>query len=864
MRRRPSMTLMMTAIGLCSTLSAAEVVNWTWAGTEAWASSNWSPTGVPGPSSQVRFGDDPDPETFGTCQWRPSDHADWIQSVLQITVDEATEIRMIGDEASGADDLPDLSCARVDIYKGGVMRLFQSHWMQTNLLVSKGLFAVNDGCRMDVNGDLYLISDGSTPHLSMYQNSIVNITGDASIQGGSLNNFYGDLSIDGSVLLSGSQSEPAAFMSAIDGSTRVEGVIGCETGSDYAQVHVSGPLVCSGLDLWTGNVDFFTLRGTTEVRGGILKIPYEGLHLRSGWEFAEPDEAIRLVHGATMNAINGTLTLGGAGEESTAQLVISSVDLDGVEDDTNRSYSTMRSLVALNGGSLVLEGAADMTVLANAEFHHQTAGVITGLTMRRPENATSVADPTMTVGGDLVLGSAGGAMLADVHRGELSVLGDVVIGAGPNALPISRMDVGDPSAADPSWWACKVSVSGDLNIGRYWESDHESFGYCSLHEGRLEVGGKIDLSGYGGLIINNNASATCGELGIDRAGQLDMRGGTLRVEGDISVASGTLEIPAAEAVSEAAIYVNSGAASDLQCEIQVGGGSDSNHGTLGFYGDAAVTVSSRLLVGQGVGDSVSDNVVFVQEEADLTVNGGTDVASDGYLSIAAPGARMTTAWLQCDGGLYLFDGAELAVSSTLAATNGWVTVEDDSTLQAQTISVGTISLEPEVKIVSDSITFQGGEHSIRFGGVYHSQGMVQADNIELGGTLELSVIGDGDHTNGQSSEGLHAGTICPIMTGAITGSFDSIEIANDWGWQYGAQLSVSVDETGLWLHVFATTPGDGNLDGLVDRDDLIQLIEHWGDTTGQSQWQVYSPDDYDTNGVVDIHDLITLLSNWTF
>ena len=225
---------------------------------------------------------------------------------------------------------------------------------------------------------------------------------------------------------------------------------------------------------------------------------------------------------------------------------------------------------------------------------------------------------------------------------------------------------------------------------------------------------------------------------------------------------------------------------------------------------------------------------------------------------------MTTAWLQCDGGLYLFDGAELAVSSTLAATNGWVTVEDDSTLQAQTISVGTISLEPEVKIVSDSITFQGGEHSIRFGGVYHSQGMVQADNIELGGTLELSVIGDGDHTNGQSSEGLHAGTICPIMTGAITGSFDSIEIANDWGWQYGAQLSVSVDETGLWLHVFATTPGDGNLDGLVDRDDLIQLIEHWGDTTGQSQWQVYSPDDYDTNGVVDIHDLITLLSNWTF
>jgi len=49
--------------------------------------------------------------------------------------------------------------------------------------------------------------------------------------------------------------------------------------------------------------------------------------------------------------------------------------------------------------------------------------------------------------------------------------------------------------------------------------------------------------------------------------------------------------------------------------------------------------------------------------------------------------------------------------------------------------------------------------------------------------------------------------------------------------------------------------GDVDENCRVDIDDLLQVINHWG--------QIESPADINRDGIVNVHDLVIVLSNWT-
>ena len=68
-----------------------------------------------------------------------------------------------------------------------------------------------------------------------------------------------------------------------------------------------------------------------------------------------------------------------------------------------------------------------------------------------------------------------------------------------------------------------------------------------------------------------------------------------------------------------------------------------------------------------------------------------------------------------------------------------------------------------------------------------------------------------------------------------------------------AVLNMNVIATG---ELDANLPGDVNGDGVVDVEDLLQLLAAWGACKG-------CPEDLDGNGAVDVDDLLILLANWS-
>ncbi len=72
----------------------------------------------------------------------------------------------------------------------------------------------------------------------------------------------------------------------------------------------------------------------------------------------------------------------------------------------------------------------------------------------------------------------------------------------------------------------------------------------------------------------------------------------------------------------------------------------------------------------------------------------------------------------------------------------------------------------------------------------------------------------------------------------------------------GINRTLGGDEAGGLAFIYGLTPGDANLDNIVDLTDLTAVSANWG---AQTDW---SGGDFDWDGTVDITDLTLLAANW--
>ena len=848
-------------IGCMGTTVFSDILTWGYTGTSAWNESHWNPVGTPGVESVLLFNAPDQGVSDIECHWAGPSSEQWIQSIDTILLNADSSVEFVGDGAGQMGDAPNIAMQSFLTYSMAQAYVLDGCWMQCENVSNYGTVKSRNS-RIDITGDLRQNRHGV---MWIGQGADLSVGGNVHIAGGSLWSAGADavIQIDGSVLFEGDGVNDAG-LSAGPGSIRVDGTVGCAQDSQHGLLlPVLGSLQCGSLDLATGTVEVVMYDGVIEVNGGTLELPNDGWQIAQYAASSGGDATFRLVRGASMDNINGTLTLSGVHDEGTGRLVISSVDLDGVMDESRISQATIGTLIALQGGGVDVEGAARLSVLGNAHFDGQTSGTGEAFRLTAISDEAEASTPSMFVGGDLALSSAGGGVVGQVHRGQLAVVGDIQIGTPSGIAATSALWIGEPGASPATLPV--VTAGGDLRLGWSGDGTDAGFGTCSVRDGVLVVTGEIDVSSRGGLLLYDRSVVYSGGLDLDNASSLFQIAGRLNVHGNADIDSGALEIPRAGHGGSGVMQLSDGTAnSHLDCDVTIGGSSEQETGQFEISDESDVRISGRLRVGRGTGGT-QVATLEVNNGASLVADGDVPVSidSDGVLAVSDEQTIFACDALLVSGSLSVKNEASASIWSSINAVAGTMSLYEGSSLWSPAMQLGTLTIESDAELVSASCSFSDATTTIQFIGVSDAGGCIRTGTLALDGSLDLFVYGDGDLA-GRGSRGLHAGSVCPIMSAGldVSGEFDSVQITNGTS-QSGAALSLQQDETGLSLVVSAAIPGDGDLDGHVDRDDLVRLLTNWGQTRGDGTYQPYSEDDYDRSGVVDVRDLIDLLVNWT-
>jgi hypothetical protein len=241
----------------------------------------------------------------------------------------------------------------------------------------------------------------------------------------------------------------------------------------------------------------------------------------------------------------------------------------------------------------------------------------------------------------------------------------------------------------------------------------------------------------------------------------------------------------------------------------------------------------------------------------MVVNNATD-RFDVYLNT---GSAAATAANKLNGSALLFRNGTNQDLDTFLAYAGAVPVGNAVRLDGISFQTG-IDLtnpmagfdpgyvwSPQTMSVTGNYTHNSGANLAMDLGT--SAGALVSDSlhvdgaIQLAGTLKLEKADGFAATLGQSST---------LMSGAsIAGAFQSIT-----GVAIDAGTSLAVTYTATDVLVTLATPGDTNLDGAVDFDDLLALAQHYG-SGALEQW---ATGDFDGTGATTFDDLLALAQHY--
>jgi hypothetical protein len=287
------------------------------------------------------------------------------------------------------------------------------------------------------------------------------------------------------------------------------------------------------------------------------------------------------------------------------------------------------------------------------------------------------------------------------------------------------------------------------------------------------------------------------------------------------------------------------------------------------YDTVLIDTGSALVLDRA---QVAGNIVlgkFSGVGGNLNVNGGwLTISNDitiGHASGSVGSVTLTGGLLLVGGTVRGGAGEDNVLSltiGTLAAAHVDATTlrstSDGSVGALRNISAviapGSVNIAGRMTVTGDLVNESAGRIWIELGGDSAATGFQSAppahDNIAvsgvatLDGSLFLSSIGGYEPAN------LVGHTI--LTAGAVAGHFNTVSgnqiSSSKW-------LAVTYEETSL--KVTATLPGDGDVDGDVDFDDLLALAQGYGESS-----TTWATGDFTGNGAADFDDLLALAQHY--
>jgi autotransporter-associated beta strand protein len=229
---------------------------------------------------------------------------------------------------------------------------------------------------------------------------------------------------------------------------------------------------------------------------------------------------------------------------------------------------------------------------------------------------------------------------------------------------------------------------------------------------------------------------------------------------------------------------------------------------------------------------------------------GMTTVNDGVLELNAPGGRAAVPGdLTVSGGIVrLLGDGQIGPASRVQLSGAAAVVEANG----HNLDVARLAASAGQFKVG---TTTGGSAVLRTQALELSGGGV----LDLGNNRLIVDFAPGDAAPvADVRDDIRAGRLIATALGNLklgyTLASDALGLT---GAQTGTFAGQTVDATSLL--VGPTRPGDTNMDGAVDFNDLVRLAQHYNDQSGAAPWYA---GDFTYNGTVDFGDLVQLAQNY--
>jgi hypothetical protein len=269
---------------------------------------------------------------------------------------------------------------------------------------------------------------------------------------------------------------------------------------------------------------------------------------------------------------------------------------------------------------------------------------------------------------------------------------------------------------------------------------------------------------------------------------------------------------------------------------------------------------NKLYVNQG-GNAFGDQPAFGARDTNTVA--WADYDFDGDLDLAVGNGDFTSAdqnhLYENDGAGAFTEHASLGVGSTDAVA--WADVDGDGDLDAV---IGNEHSPAQNQLWTNQMT-PVAFLRIDLVGQHHALGEGYSNRDGIGAVVtvfDAGHLGDPAHRLGvqqvESKGGFSAqNDLDPTFA---TPGRETVDVRVAWPGSAGSSIVQELRgvPTGGTIVITERRPGDATADGIVDVDDLVEVILAWGPCASPP-----CPADLDWNGTVNVDDLVLVILNWT-